>query len=165
MATTIQELRTGRNEDAAEAASAVERVYGLEVSSALAYDKALDLVGSGPLRDQLRFLALEHQRHAVALLEVEVRAGHLAPAADPDLDGLAIAAPGASRRALAPGEVLEAMCENEQLTRTAYAGTLARPLPGETRELLRALEEDERGYLDRVRSLAERAPAKMAAAR
>lgn len=64
----------------------VERLCALEVNNALAYGNAAGAVASGPTRDKLRRFELEHQRHAVALLEAEIRLGHLAPEAEPDVD-------------------------------------------------------------------------------
>jgi hypothetical protein len=158
---TNGQLRTGTAGEDQDTARVTERLYGLEVNAALAYGKALEAVEAGPIREELRHLGLEHQRHAIALLEAEVRRGHLAPEAVPDAEGPGA---GARRATLTAQEVLEAMRDREEHTRSAYARSLGATLPGETREILQALEEDERRYLDSMDRTMGRRRAKAGAA-
>jgi hypothetical protein len=155
----LQAERSGNPQDAARV---TERLYALEVGAALAYGKALEGVEAGPIREELRHLGLEHQRHVVALLEAELRLGHVAPEAVPEADDVV---PGSRAPALTPEDVLEAMREREEHTRSSYARSLAAPLPVETREILQPLEEDERRYVDSMDRMTGRRRPKAAAAR
>ena len=133
-----------------ETATELAHLYALEVDAAHAYSNAVALAGQGPVHDELRLFGLEHQRHALLLLEALVRLGHEAPEAEPDVKGVVIGALTAPARPLTLEDVLEGVRGNEQLTSSVYAKVLVKPLPGEVRELLRSLAEDEQRHLHRL---------------
>jgi rubrerythrin len=139
-----------------DAATELVRLYSLEVDAAHAYRNAVALVSGGPVHEELRLFALEHQRHVLVLLETLVRLGRNAPEAKPDVKGVLIGALTPPRRPLTLEDVLVGMRANEQLTNTVYAKTLARALPRGLREILDPLVEDERHHLEWMERMVSR---------
>lgn len=131
-----------------EIAGELSRLYALEIDAAHAYSEALVLVGPGSLHDELRLYGLEHQRHALVLLDAILRLGQRPPEVEPDVKGVVIGALTPPRRRLTLEDVLSGMRGNEQLTNSVYAKVLAKPLPEGIRELVEPLLDDERHHLD-----------------
>lgn len=128
-------------------AAELSRLYSLEVDAAHAYGNAISLVAAGPVHAELRLFALEHQRHALVLLDALVRLGHAAPEVRPDVKGVVIGALTQPARPLRLEDVLEGIRGNEQLTNSVYAKTLVKPLPRGIVALLHPLAGEERTHL------------------
>jgi hypothetical protein len=139
-----------------DASAELGRLYSLEVDAAHAYRNAVALAGPGPVREELRLFALEHQRHVLVLLETLARLGGGAPDAQPDVKGVLIGALTPPRRPLTLEDVLVGMRANEQLTNTVYTKTLARPVPRGLRELIEPLARDERHHLEWMERMVSR---------
>jgi hypothetical protein len=137
-------------------ADELSRLYSLEIDASEAYAKAVALVGGGPVRAELRLFSLEHQRHALVLLDAIVRLGYAAPEAEPDVKGVVIGALTAPARPLTLEDVLEGMRGNEQLANSVYAKALAKPLPRGVLEILRPMAAEERNHLDWLERMVSR---------
>jgi hypothetical protein len=125
----------------------LSRLLQLEADEITACRSAVLALGPGPRRDELALHASEHQRHALAILELFLRLKRTPPDVEPDVKGVVIGALTPPRPRLTEAEVLEAVRGNEQLAGSVYAKALLRPLPEDVREVLEAARADERRHL------------------
>lgn len=130
-----------------DASAELVRLYSLEVDAAHAYRNAVALLYAGPVQEELRLFALEHQRHVLVLLETLARLGRTAPDAKPDVKGVLIGALTPPRRPLTAEDVLVGMRANEQLTTASYARALAKPFPEPVLAIVRRGDAAERRHL------------------
>ena len=131
-----------------EIAGELSRVYSLEIDAAHAYHAARNLLFPGPVNDELALFELEHQRHALVLLDVFLRLGQNPPEHEPDVKGLLIGALTAPDRILTLEDIVERLRGNEQLTNSVFSKVLAKVLPPGVREILEPFREDERKHLE-----------------
>lgn len=139
-----------------EVAAELAHLYALEIDAAQAYGNAITLVGAGRVHAELRLFSLEHQRHALVLLDAIVRLGHNVPEVEPDVKGVVIGALTAPRRPLDLEDVLGGMRGNEQLTNSVYTKALLKPLPRGIRDILQPLVDEERWHLDWMERMVSR---------
>jgi hypothetical protein len=139
-----------------EVAAELAHLYALEIDAAQAYANAITLAGAGHVRDELRLFSLEHQRHALVLLDAIIRLGHNVPEVEPDVKGVVIGALTVPQRPLTLEDVLEGMRGNEQLANSVYAKALAKPIPRGVVEILRPMAAEERNHLDWLERMVSR---------
>ena len=125
----------------------LSRLLQLEADEITACRSAILALGPGARRDELALHASEHQRHALAILELFLRLKRTPPDVEPDVKGVVIGALTPPRPRLTEAEVLEAVRGNEQLAGSIYAKALLRPLPEDVRAVLEAARADERRHL------------------
>jgi hypothetical protein len=138
----------------------LSRLLQLEADEITACRSAVLALGPGPRRDELALHAAEHQRHALAILELFLGLKRTPPDdVEPDVKGLVIGALTPPRPRLSETEVLEAVRGNEQLAGSIYTKALLRPFPEDVRAVLEAALADERRHLAWVERALSRAGA------
>lgn len=137
----------------------LSRLLQLEVDEIAACRSAVLALAPGPRRDELALHTAEHQRHALAILELFLRLRRPPPDVESDVRGVVIGALAPPRPRLGEAEVLEAVRGNELLAGSIYSKALLRPLPDAIRAVLEAAREDERRHLAWVQRALSRAGA------
>lgn len=137
----------------------LSRLFQLEADEVTACRSAVRSIPAGPARDELALHGVEHERHALALLELFLGMGRTPPEVEPDVKGVVIGALTPPRARLSETEVLEAVRGNEQLAGSVYAKVLAHRFPDDVRRVLEDARGDERRHLDWVERALSRAGA------
>lgn len=130
-------------EIAAELAALVQ----LDVDAVLAYDRAIEAIGDGPIATELARFKLDHQRHVLELSQALLDRNVRPPEAKPDMKGTILGSVTGLRARLGTEQALRAMRPNEELTTTTYARMLAKPFPDDVLEIVRRNYADEQRHL------------------
>jgi hypothetical protein len=131
-----------------EISDALTELVQLDTDAVLAYDRAIEAIGEGPIATELARFKLDHQRHILELSKALLDRNVRPPEAKPDLKGTILGSMTGLRARLGTEQALRAMRTNEQLTTSTYARTLAKPFPEDILEIVR------RNYADEGRHLA-----------
>jgi hypothetical protein len=129
-----------------ELVNELSRLLAMEVDSAQACAKALALLPSGPIRDEVLLVAREHEGHVAALREhIEYR-GYLVPERSSAVRGIRL---GGTPQKGRPGveEVLRALRSNAQLGSALYGKLLAKGVPEDAAALLERIRAEEQRHL------------------
>lgn len=130
-----------------EIVATLHELAQLDVDAVLAYDRAVAAIGEGPVARQLSAFKLDHERHFLELSQALVDLGKNAPELKADLKGSILGTMTGLRSRLGAEQALQAMRTNEQLTTSAYARALAKPLPEHVLAIVRRGDADERRHL------------------
>jgi hypothetical protein len=130
-----------------EIVATLRQLAQLDLDAVLAYDRAVAAIGEGPITRQLSAFKLDHERHFLELSQALLALGESVPTLASDLKGSILGTMTGLRARLGAGQALQAMRTNEQLTTSAYARALAKPLPEHLLALVRRGDADERRHL------------------